>query len=270
MEQSKRLGCRIVDELKKHGLPPVTAVYAPPFARTLQTAHRWATRTSASTRKAVSWKPWSKTGSVTRHGERVDYVDTEAWLSSEKGKARPWDPPLTERGVEQSKRLGGRIVEELKKHGLPPVTAVYASPFTRTLQTAHHAVDAMGHKNLSIHPEVGLVEALVEDWFRSWAVPDADCQWGGPSKKETAALAHEELHPAALRGVAGYVDDIAELQKCTNKLAVAYASVCPMADRPVVWGQWESYDASKARAAAVARRLNEKHAGETVLLVTHG
>ncbi|KAJ9445863.1 Protein UBASH3A-like protein [Diplonema papillatum] len=207
---------------------------------------------------------------VARHGERVDYVDTEAWLSSEKGKARPWDPPLTERGVEQSKRLGGRIVEELKKHGLPPVTAVYASPFTRTLQTAHHAVDAMGHKNLSIHPEVGLVEALVEDWFRSWAVPDADCQWGGPSKKETAALAHEELHPAALRGVAGYVDDIAELQKCTNKLAVAYASVCPMADRPVVWGQWESYDASKARAAAVARRLNEKHAGETVLLVTHG
>jgi len=46
--------------------------------------------------------------------------------------------PLTERGVEQSRRLGAGL---LKAGVLPDL--VYTSPAVRTTQTAHHTLDAM-------------------------------------------------------------------------------------------------------------------------------
>jgi broad specificity phosphatase PhoE len=62
----------------------------------------------------------------------------------------PYDPPLSADGVEQARRLGGRLVGE-------GIQAIVASPFLRTIQTAHHANEALG---LPIFVEPGFGEWL--------------------------------------------------------------------------------------------------------------
>lgn len=83
---------------------------------------------------------------LARHGNRQDFVDP-SWHSS---AAEPYDPPLSVDGVEQARRLGLRLRGE-------GIDAIVASPFLRTVQTAHHANEALG---LPIYLEPGFGEFL--------------------------------------------------------------------------------------------------------------
>lgn len=83
---------------------------------------------------------------LARHGNRQDFVD-KAWRLSAQ---EPYDPPLSADGVGQARRLG----ERLRGEG---IQAIVASPFLRTIQTAHHANEALG---LPIYLEPGFGEWL--------------------------------------------------------------------------------------------------------------
>src|SRR5688572_25376183 len=80
---------------------------------------------------------------LARHGNRQDFVDP-TWPDSAE---EPYDPPLSSDGVEQARRLGRRLAGE-------GIAAIVASPFLRTIQTAHHANEALGVQ-ISIEPGFG-------------------------------------------------------------------------------------------------------------------
>ena len=88
-----------------------------------------------------------------RHGQRVDQVDP-SWAETAEN---PHDPGLTDWGHEQADRAGRR----LRETGVE-IDAVYASPFTRAVQTA----DAVArHLDLPVRVENGLCEHLNPEWF---------------------------------------------------------------------------------------------------------
>jgi broad specificity phosphatase PhoE len=88
---------------------------------------------------------------LTRHGNREDFVDP-SWVDTAE---RPFDPGLSPDGVEQARRLGQRLRGE-------GIERIFASPFLRTVQTAHHVAEAI---EAPIFIEPGLGEILYADWF---------------------------------------------------------------------------------------------------------
>ncbi len=83
---------------------------------------------------------------ICRHGNRIDFVDP-SW----KGP----DPHLSPDGVTQAKKTGRRLWNEGIQH-------IFASPFLRTIETAHHIAEAL---DLSIKIEHGVCEWLNPQWF---------------------------------------------------------------------------------------------------------
>lgn len=71
--------------------------------------------------------------------------------------ARPWDPPLTERGVLQGRALG----ERLSTGEVPAPTRIFVSPLGRTVETAAAAARVLGVERLFVEP--GLAEVLDEE-----------------------------------------------------------------------------------------------------------
>lgn len=90
---------------------------------------------------------------IARHGERLDFVDPE-WYSK---AAMPHDPPLTARGKEQATQLGQKLSTLGVKH-------IYASPFSRCVNTASNAAAAIA-PDLQVNIEPGACEWLNEDWY---------------------------------------------------------------------------------------------------------
>jgi broad specificity phosphatase PhoE len=76
----------------------------------------------------------------------MDFVDP-SWESC--------DPPLSPDGVVQAKETGIRLRNEGIRH-------IFASPFLRTVETAHHIAEAL---DLSIKIEHGACEWMNPDWF---------------------------------------------------------------------------------------------------------
>ncbi|GMT15084.1 hypothetical protein PFISCL1PPCAC_6381, partial [Pristionchus fissidentatus] len=88
-----------------------------------------------------------------RHGERVDNVD-KSWKQARKEKGLVWDdPPLTDRGLKQASEAGVRLSSSA------PITAVFCSPFTRTIQTATQILSRFPSPP-PLYIEPGLAESL--------------------------------------------------------------------------------------------------------------
>jgi broad specificity phosphatase PhoE len=88
---------------------------------------------------------------IARHGNRLDFVNPE-WFNTAK---RPYDPPLSQDGLEQAMQLGQRLVGEGIVH-------IFASPFLRTVQTANEVANIL---DLPIKLEAGLSEWLNPAWM---------------------------------------------------------------------------------------------------------
>jgi broad specificity phosphatase PhoE len=101
---------------------------------------------------------------VVRHGERQDYADRDRRKSNWVQRAKdfpelghvPWDPPLTEVGREQARRVGQELFRRLQLaigEGsiVPPVSAVYTSPLLRCQQTAGEI--RKGVQSASLHKD---------------------------------------------------------------------------------------------------------------------
>ncbi len=88
---------------------------------------------------------------IARHGNRQDFVDP-TWRTRAE---RPFDPGLSEDGIVQARRLGERLAGE-------GITHIFASPFLRTIQTAHYVAEEVG---APICVESGICEWLNPEWF---------------------------------------------------------------------------------------------------------
>ncbi len=93
----------------------------------------------------------SQTIWIARHGNRLDFVDLNWFTNAE----LPYDPPLSEDGVIQARELGKRLKSE-------SIARIFASPFLRTVQTAHEVAEIL---DLPIQLEAGLCEWLNPDWM---------------------------------------------------------------------------------------------------------
>ena len=88
---------------------------------------------------------------LVRHGARED-VANPTWRQT---AARPYDPPLSDQGHADARRLARRLVGER-------IDAIYTSPFLRAVQTAAAVAAAV---DAPIRLEPGLGEWLRKDWF---------------------------------------------------------------------------------------------------------
>jgi len=88
---------------------------------------------------------------LARHGNRQDFVDP-VWVDAAEER---YDPPLSVDGFEQARRLGVRLIGE-------GITAIVASPFLRTVQTAEQVNATLG---VPLFLETGFGEWLSGDSF---------------------------------------------------------------------------------------------------------
>jgi broad specificity phosphatase PhoE len=95
----------------------------------------------------------SQTVWITRHGNRQDFVDPFWYKSAE----RPFDPALSDDGLIQAQDLSQRLRGE-------SITHIFASPFLRTIQTAHQIAEVL---QLKLKLELGFGEHLSPKWFQS-------------------------------------------------------------------------------------------------------
>ena len=96
---------------------------------------------------------------IIRHAERIDdhripggfasncsssaATNNLDWrLDTEPGRQRPWDPPLSLGGIEQSEAFGRLLPHLIEEFKLPPLGAVYASPVVRCVETGLAAMQA--------------------------------------------------------------------------------------------------------------------------------
>ena len=93
----------------------------------------------------------SQTVWIARHGNRLDFVNPE-WFNT---ALRRYDPPLSEDGFVQAVELGRRLKSK-------NITHIFASPFLRTIQTAHEVAQIL---NLPIKLEAGLGEWHNPKWM---------------------------------------------------------------------------------------------------------
>ena len=105
---------------------------------------------------------------IARHANRLDFVNPDWFLTAE----RRYDPPLSEDGMVQAQQLAKRLKGENIAH-------IFASPFLRTVQTAHAVAEVL---DLPIKLETGLSEWLNPAWMTE-----------EPQRLSTPALA--ELFP---------------------------------------------------------------------------
>lgn len=95
-----------------------------------------------------------------RHGNRIDFVDP-TWADR-----HGYDPHLSPDGVVQAQETGRRLACER-------VDFIFASPFLRAVETAHHIAEAI-RRPIFIEP--GACEWLRADWFPGtprWLEPRA-------------------------------------------------------------------------------------------------
>ena len=114
---------------------------------------------------------------VARHGERLDYVYLKRGDNWTATAARPWDPPLTETGLQQACALGAGILGHIETLGLPPILQVCTSPFLRCVQTAVAAASALGVGEVCVEP--GLAEGMLDDWCTFAARTELARPWAG-------------------------------------------------------------------------------------------
>lgn len=88
---------------------------------------------------------------LSRHGNRQDFVDPD-WRASAEW---PHDPGLSPDGLQQARQLGERLKQET-------VDYIFASPFLRTVQTAHAVAEVLDRR---VYLEPGIGEWMNADWF---------------------------------------------------------------------------------------------------------
>ena len=214
---------------------------------------------------------------MARHGERKDYVEKEAgnkWIPTTN---KPWDPPLTEHGLNQSRRMGRAIQQTLKDLNLPPISAVYSSPLQRCRQTALAAIDGLSEQHsLRVCIENGLMESANATWYGSWCFDGSDSTWGYRPRKPDGSIMHlheidvSTVHEAAKKTVQQILDKNVLLEDCDLSIEAvdtSYESISQV-PAPYCWGNFETRQQQRERMKTTMELLAKND--ESILCVSHG
>jgi broad specificity phosphatase PhoE len=145
---------------------------------------------------------------IARHGNRLDFVRPE-WFDTAK---RRYDPPLSEDGLIQARKLARRLKSANIKH-------IFSSPFLRTIQTANQVAEAL---DLPIWIERGLGEWLNPDWMTEMPethpeeeltdlYPRIDWSYASkivPEYPESEKKCRQRMQQTAFRLIDNYKEDI--------------------------------------------------------------
>eukprot|EP00756_Hemistasia_phaeocysticola_P052255 Hpha_TRINITY_DN27467_c0_g1::TRINITY_DN27467_c0_g1_i1::g.193794::m.193794 len=205
-----------------------------------------------------------------RHGQREDYEaeDKLGWITGP-GAARPWDPALSQTGVEQTLKAARRLrPEALARLGIAPITRIFVSPFLRCVQCGEVAAKQLGIKELLV--EEGLSETMVESWFRQWAVPGADTTWDGPAHCGLGVpVEDKDLRPEALNIADTFVSARELHERVSKSVKPDHTTVFSHKDTPVRWGRWEALDEAEHRVTTTVLTRQSERPGESTLWVGH-
>lgn len=205
---------------------------------------------------------------VARHGERLDYVWRARGENWQQQAERPWDTPLSEPGVRQGAAMGRAVERQCRLLGCALPTAVYSSPLVRCVETAAAAAEALGVAAVRVEPAVA--EGMLEEWYRSWAMPSSDSTWGGPRHQE-GPVDPATLHPAARGPAHACHPAAADLAALGLPVDLEYAPFAAAgAPHAYTWGSFEDNAALKVRMGAFADHVAATRPGETSLVVSHG
>ncbi len=91
---------------------------------------------------------------ICRHGNRIDFVNPR-W--SEENPHMSDNPHLSDDGIIQAQETGRHLRGKGIRH-------IFASPFLRTIQTAHYIAEEL---DLQVHIEHGACEWLNPEWFQN-------------------------------------------------------------------------------------------------------
>lgn len=224
---------------------------------------------------------------VVRHGERLDYVMRAAgnnWCRD--NPEQPWNPPLTENGARMAEELGATLQHNiLAGLDLPPIGAVYTSPFLRCRQTAagivrgmKNSVNATRDDSIKVRVEMGLSESINENWYRSWSLPGTDGTWGF-QKEITMAEFRDTMDRRALQPVETLlewredriVDD--DVMDYDHQSITSIGGNYSYKEFPP---KLESFRIQRARMEHTMNTLsstttsNDGETGTTIVLVSHG
>ncbi|RME54586.1 MAG: histidine phosphatase family protein [Caldilineae bacterium] len=164
---------------------------------------------------------------LVRHGNREDFGNPD-WSRT---AARPYDPALSPDGERQAQEaaqvLAGAAIHR-----------IFASPFLRTVQTAHAAAEAL---DLTVALEPGIGEILPTVQEQPELLPPQVLQEHFPrldlSHTPVGRLAYPEPEAAGLRRAANAAQALADRYANQNLLLVTHAApvvgiVRHLADRP--------------------------------------
>jgi broad specificity phosphatase PhoE len=248
---------------------------------------------------------------IVRHGERLDYVHRSAgknWCQA--NPEQPWNPPLTEKGLSMATQLGAALRQNiLPELGLPPIRAVYTSPFLRCRQTAAGIIQGMSPEGidcqksdpnqdpiasapLKVRVELGLAESMNENWYRSWSLPGTDGTWGY-KRQEIPHIdpVRDRMDPRALQPVDSLLDwkeSIADTHEILDGIMDhQYKSRTSLGGDYSFAGNPPKLESAKLQCDRITRTINilsnehhkqvttatrsiDKEDEETIVLVTHG
>ena len=214
---------------------------------------------------------------LARHGAREDYEWKQQGKNWQEGRDRGWDPPLTSEGVRQGECLGAGLKEHCERLGIPQVSRVLSSPLTRCVQTAAAAARQLGIAEISI--EYSLTEGMLEEWYRSWAVPGADSTWGGPPHARCGVpLAPDaKLHANATVPSGSLLNTSAEAEAALRSSGVdsvavshSYEPLREASSFEMCWGKFETEELLADRMEAALKGVAARYSEETVLICSHG
>eukprot|EP00243_Klebsormidium_subtile_P009836 TRINITY_DN504_c0_g1_i1.p1 TRINITY_DN504_c0_g1~~TRINITY_DN504_c0_g1_i1.p1 ORF type:complete len:353 (+),score=47.91 TRINITY_DN504_c0_g1_i1:32-1090(+) len=199
---------------------------------------------------------------VVRHGERSD----DAIPGWEKTAARPWDPPLTEKGFQQAYNVG----QQLRNEGYK-IDRVVISPFLRCLQTAGEIIKAL--------MDGGGEDETVKDSKGKGVERAQDGTARGPASKVKAHIDYgltELLNARAIRNLPRSGADLHSKDTWLLPEEQLHALLPPgVLDESLgtqgTFPDWPEDDkVCHARYADTYNRVGDQFPNEDIICVTHG
>ncbi|CAK0786004.1 hypothetical protein CVIRNUC_009217 [Coccomyxa viridis] len=198
---------------------------------------------------------------VMRHGERMDEIDL-SWRETSK---RPWDPPLSDKGLQQA----SAAADKLKGFKF---SRVFISPFLRTMQTAANCCEGLG-----IPPEKWTVTCIVGEFLnpgilvkKPAKIPEGHINswfWERGSLKDDLPLKLPEGYASRVQqGQATFGKYPENLLHSRVRYSKAFKEIADEADGEdiLVVAHWDAVSGSIARLRPWAIADHVIHTGYTV------
>lgn len=151
---------------------------------------------------------------IVRHGNREDFGNP-GWAAS---APRPYDPALSADGERQAQEAGQSLRGQA-------IHRIFASPFLRTIQTAHHIAEAVDLP-VALEPGIGEILPTVQDMPALLAAEERQERFAriDPRYQPVGSLSYPENEAEGYRRSSQTVRRLADAHPEQNLLFVTHAA----------------------------------------------